>query len=1245
MTFWTLIRRSLRFHARSHIGVVIGAAIGSAALIGALVVGDSVRHSLTDRALARLGSIHFALGTRDRFFQSSLADRLAIAQSSGSPATYAIGVNLAQGSFKPMCSALNLPGVVSARNGAARANRVNVLGVDPVNWPAMAGWHGHLDRASIGRIEPPVGNETLQEWRAGRSALINDTLSEQLAVRTGDEILIRIRKPSALGMDVSLSPRDQDSVALRLKVGAVLPSTLLGDFGLSSQALPPNNLFLPLDLLGRTVGAEGGANILTVGSALTSQNPANGPVAKYKRQLAAWLVRRSFLRMRQGQSSRGVTYFVRDSDDLFFRLARILEPDIPLRSIPDEQSVVWLDVQLQRIWKPEDAGLWIHSIEQPQTATGGEFVRPSVEISSPRIFLESPVISAALTPRTNVVKDHFGFQNDTTNDVSFYQFVTNATSVLTYLANLITAGDNATPYSMVTAANGPFVSPDMHDDEILVNDWLADDLKVKPGDTLHLTYYAVDSGSKLIERTNSFRVRGAVPLRGIYADRTLMPDFPGVAKAETTHDWDTGFPLVYKIREKDEQYWRRYRGTPKAFITLAAGQAMWESRFGALTAIRYEVPTNSFASTYREAVYRNLLANLKPAEVGLRFQPVRQEALKSVDQAQDFGQLFLGFSLFLVVSALLLMALLFQFSLEQRASEIGILLSLGFTPRKVRRLLLFEGVVLAVIGGVLGASGGLLYAKAMLWALNTVWHSAVAGTELSFYATLPTLVLGLCASAIVAVITIWVTLRRQARQPARELLTGEMRSARLRRRSRGVWIALGSGALALGIIGWALATRNMANAEAFFGAGSLLLIAGLALAAAWLTHPQKLAEVMEPTLATLGIRGASRRRNRSLATIALLACGCFVIVAIGVFRLDANQDATRRASGTGGFALLGESTLPIVQDLNSQSGREFFGLSSNDLAGVQVVSFRVHDGDEASCLNLSRAQNPRVLGVKPELLASRFTFTDVAEGYGPKKGWAILGQGGSARAEEESGARPPVIPAVADANSIEWALGKKLGDTLDYTDEHGRAFKLQLVGALANSLLQGSILIDEAEFVKMYPSESGYRMFLFDAPASRIGQLSATLSRSLQDYGLELTSAAQRLNAFNAVQNTYLGTFQILGGLGLLLGSAGLGVVVLRNVLERRGELGLLLALGFRSGELQRLVLTEHGALLAVGLGLGLVAAAIAVLPALLSPATQLPYRSLFLTLAAVALNGIGWTWAATRVALRGDLLRALRNE
>ena len=238
-----------------------------------------------------------------------------------------------------------------------------------------------------------------------------------------------------------------------------------------------------------------------------------------------------------------------------------------------------------------------------------------------------------------------------------------------------------------------------------------------------------------------------------------------------------------------------------------------------------------------------------------------------------------------------------------------------------------------------------------------------------------------------------------------------------------------------------------------------------------------------------------------------------------------------------------------------------------------------------------------------------------------------------------------VIPAIGDANAIEWAMGKELGDTIDYTDEQGGKFKVRLVGAVANSILQGSLLIDEAEFTRRFPGESGYRMFLIDAPSNSVAHVSATLSSAMQDAGLELTPTVQRLNEFNAVQNTYLGTFQILGGLGLLLGSAGLGVVVLRNVLERRGELGLLTAVGFRRRLLQRLVLSEHGALLGLGLALGTIAAAVAVLPAILAPGTRLPYGSLELTLLAVLLNGLLWTWLATAYALRGNLLSSLRNE
>jgi hypothetical protein len=721
-----------------------------------------------------------------------------------------------------------------------------------------------------------------------------------------------------------------------------------------------------------------------------------------------------------------------------------------------------------------------------------------------------------------------------------------------------------------------------------------------------------------------------------------MPEFPGLAKAESTSDWDAGFPLDHKIRPKDEDYWKRYRGTPKAFVTLAAGRKLWGNRFGDLTAIRFPVPPGMSQATFVGQLERAVLADANPAELGLAFEPVRTQALAASSQGTgvQFGGLFIGFSFFLIVAALLLMALLFQFGLEQRATEVGTLLALGFQPGQVRRVLLGEGAALAFVGGGLGLVGGILFSRAMLHGLTTIWRDAVSTSALSFHVTPLTLGIGLVASTMVGTLTIALALRRQGSRPARELLAQGAEhdlaspSASLRGRSRSGILAALSLLGAIALVGWTLWNQDTAAAGAFFGAGSLLLVAGLAGSAAWFASLAGGGTRRSLSLSGLGFRGCVRRRSRSLSTIGLLACGTFLIASIGVFRLDANRDATKRSSGTGGFALIGESTLPVVHDLNTPAGRDFHGLGEAAMAGVSVVPLRVRDGDDASCLNLNRAQKPRLLGVKPEHLAGRFTFAKAAGGLDVNAGWKLLASAGA----------PDEVPAIGDLNSILWALGRKVGDTLDYVDERGRPFKVRLVGAVANSILQGSLLIDEAEFVRRFPGESGHRMFLIDAPSNAVSAVSAALSQAMQDAGLELTEAPRRLAAFNAVQNTYLGTFQVLGGLGLLLGSAGLGVVVLRNVLERRGELALLRAVGFRPRALEWLVLTEHSSLLALGLAIGVLAAAVAVLPSALSPGSEIPYRSLAATLAGVLLNGALWTWLATRWALRGDLLETLRN-
>jgi putative ABC transport system permease protein len=1179
MTLRTLILRSLRFHLRAHLGVLLGATLGSAILIGALLVGDSVRGSLRDMALARLGNTELAIATGDRPFEASLVQRLLNThgievREAGEAAGNGIEIH------RIVVPALQLPATAGTLDGAGRANKVILHGIAEDFW-RLAG-------------VPPAFKSIPQG-----AVVLNEPLALQLGVREGQTVLIRAAKFSKLSQDVSLTPREGSTIALRLIVHAVIPSNSLGKFSLQANQVSPLNAFVRYDALSRALDATGRANLLLVGS-------------PHRKGLF------------------GTDWWSFSSPNIALTIKRKLA-----------------GYALRDAWTLTDAQLSL----RPLTNS------PALELRTDRIFLDPPAVRAALAVDTN------------------------AQPILTYLATLLRAGTNATAYPMVTAAGAPLVPADLRDDEIVVNQWLADQLQLKPGGELELSYFLPDSGARLTEATNRFRVRSIVPMQMPWTDRTLMPDFPGIASAERIGDWDAGFPLTHR-KLVDDPYWKQWRGMPKAFVSLSAGRKMWGNRFGDTTAVRFPLNsefrilngesvgtnahTNSQFAIRNSQLEKALLAALKPADFGLVFQPVREQALKAGREGQDFGGLFIGFSFFLIVAACVLVALLFQFGVEQRAKEVGTLLALGFTPKQVRRLLLGEGAGLAVLGAALGAVGAVWYARAMLHGLSTVWRDAVGTSDLHFHAEPATLAGGFVGAVLVAVFSLWLALRKQVRQPARALLAGgneevisnqfsvisgegDARGAKSgamecgdkspHSKERASWFGGACLLVALALLGWALATGQTANAGAFFGAGALLLIAALAGTAALLTRLERSEAAAALTVASLGIRNTTRRRSRSLATATMLACGSFLVLSIGVFRLDENANATKRSSGTGGFALLGESTLPIVQDLNTKAGREALGLDEKSLEGVSVVPFRVRDGDDASCLNLNRAQKPRLLGVMPELLDTRSAFEFVAARPACTS-WSRL------RGSPDENVDDGCINAIADQNSILWAMGKKVGDIIEYPepDERGRPVRLRLVGAVANSILQGNLIIAEDEFTARFPSEAGYRYFLVDAPTNRVADVSATLTRALRDFGLELTPTTRRMAQLNAVQNTYLGTFQILGGLGLLLGSAGLGVVVLRNVLERRGELALLLALGFRAKALRWLVLSEHAALLLLGLLSGVVAAGVAVLPSVLG-AGELPVGALALTLGGVLVSGLVWTWLATVSALRGQLLDALRNQ
>jgi putative ABC transport system permease protein len=129
------------------------------------------------------------------------------------------------------------------------------------------------------------------------------------------------------------------------------------------------------------------------------------------------------------------------------------------------------------------------------------------------------------------------------------------------------------------------------------------------------------------------------------------------------------------------------------------------------------------------------------------------------------------------------------------------------------------------------------------------------------------------------------------------------------------------------------------------------------------------------------------------------------------------------------------------------------------------------------------------------------------------------------------------------------------------------------------------------------------------------------------------------------VENTYLSTFQMLGGLGLVLGTLGMAAVLLRNVLERRRELALLRAVGYNSSHFTLMVVAENLLLLFAGLVTGTVCALLAIAPVFFARGAKLPPVSLGLLLLAVLVSGLTASLVATWAALRSPLLPALRAE
>ncbi len=1171
-SFWL---STLRHFSRSSVAVIIGVALATAVISGALIVGDSVRGSLETLSLERLGGVdHVVRGPR--FFRQDLAAVLAEAWKADI-ATVAPAI-LVTGSVQT--------GQITAAT-SRRAGHVEVYGVDAEFWK-LAG------------VEPP-----------GEGLAISRRLAEQLELNVGDKASVVVEIPATIPRDALLGEREETVVELPTQVSRIFEDREMpGRFGLNPSQQLPLNAFVDLEELQTQLNLQhvpasvrkkepekpARINALLLGAV---RSETSGELAQISADLAAKL-----------------------SEQLHRRLTM---QDLSLRLVPNE-------------------------------------AHRYLSLESERMLIDDGTIAAA----EKVAKDH-GWATSPVL-VSLLTEIENSKDATKFSMYPISAGvgeSESGAFETLQFARGSFESlhwtqnytpPTVN--EIVINEWLAEDLAVEVGDSVTLKYKVVGDTGELPELTRTAKICGIVKLTGAGADPGLTPYVAGISDAEDPTKWREPFPLKKdRITQRDRDFWKPYRTTPKVFWHMSAAEELFKSRYGNRTSLRIAPPAGVTPTDFAKTFEAAWLAGLDPSVTGLAVEPVKLQGLMAARGTTDFTGLFIGFSLFLIASALLLVSLLFRLGLEGRSREFGVLLGVGWNSKSVGRQVLTQGMTLAAIGGLLGIVGGVLYAGVMIYGLTTWWSGAVGTRALFLHVRAGSLVTGWLIAVVISTLMIWRTSRQLRAMSPRALLSnaglsgsttvgpGSASGRRVMQVSTGISAAM----LVVGVHGMVPSSEAFAGFSiqtvAFFVGGLSALVASLSAFSHWLATDSTGAVRGRGmrALTTLAVRNAARNRSRSLLTASLIASATFLVVAVASGKRNPAVEAPRRDSGNGGYTLVAETNQPVLYDLNTPSGRTKAGVNLRSkpdheelLKQTQFTAFRMKPGENASCLNLYQTQLPTILGVPQAVIEKlskdqRFKFADTRV----SDPWALL-------SANESGGE---IPVLGDMNTLQYSLHKGIGSTIEVEDSNRRKQALMVRGMLDGSVFQGVLLMSEENLLRLFPDASGYRYFLIEVDPALASNVTTLLETDLADAGFDAERVADRLANFLSVQNTYLSTFQTLGGLGLLLGTVGLGVVMMRNVWERRSELALLRAVGYTTAMLRQIVLLENAFLLTFGLVSGTIAAAVAMAPHLLSIGADVSWPGLGLTILAVFAAGMFSSLAAVREVARLPILMALRVE
>lgn len=624
----------------------------------------------------------------------------------------------------------------------------------------------------------------------------------------------------------------------------------------------------------------------------------------------------------------------------------------------------------------------------------------------------------------------------------------------------------------------------------------------------------------------------------------------------------------------------------------------------------------------------------------LRVETLKQDVLDAAEEQGDmFSELFLGIGSFAVIAGVLLLVNIFVMLAEERKSQLGMLRAVGLRRSDLVRSFYVQGGIYSVPSGLLGALLGIGVGYAIVVVAAPIFGGfGDFSLDLTFSMEPASIVTGFCVGVVISLLTVFGTSLRISRiniirairdlpDPKEErtrtstLVLGGVGAA-----AAAAWFASSlpseegwAGlllapplfvvallpllrrmvarrtavlAVATTSLGWGIFGNSLLGGKIFDGGdifvfvlqGVLLNVSGVVL----LSQTQENLEGVLHRYAArslalrLGLAYPLARRVRTALTLGMFSLVVFTMVFIAVLaRIFGGQvdDTTRREAG--GYDILVDSAAsnpPTAEALEAVTGVET--AASLDFG---VALFGVPDAGaegEPSPWTVTGIDEEFVEGGPPALEERPPRYASDAEAWR-----AVLTDPGAA-----------IVPEffLVEGGGPQGGV-VEIGDELVVTNPlNGKATTKEVIALSGNDFaFSGAFMSRTRELRELLKgSVSPSRFFVVaegsEADARRTAE---RLQGELVENGVEAVTFRTRVEEFGRVNLQFLRLMQGYLALGLLVGIAGLGVVMVRAVRERRRQIGVLRSLGFLPRMVRRAFLLESGLTAVAGILLGTVLA------------------------------------------------------